>query len=211
MIGGQPERRAGLRRAIERLPLLPGVNVESATDALQIGCFSAGVNELPRMKSSRKKNGAAVEMEKFARLASKLRFHLNSMSREGLNSLARDGERCALAVDCDLEKMLHRAAEALTAAQPSPASTSPRRLAPEQTAQICAQMYEDLTSKRARVHWNDVADKSGGPFLRFVEDVFAACGIKASAEHYAKAAEGHVGKIGGNGGATFERVPRKPA
>jgi hypothetical protein len=152
-----------------------------------------------------------MELERFERLATKLRQHLNIMSREGLNALADAGERHALAVDCDLERMIERSARFRNNAEPRPASSSPKRLAPEQTAQLCAQIYERLTSKRARVHWNDLAEQNGGPFLRFVEDVFDACQIKASAEHYAKLAAGHEGDIGGNGGAIMRRVTRKTA
>jgi hypothetical protein len=208
-VRGQDERRAALLAALEALPLPPGADLEGALNSLQLGCHMAEVNELPRIYGSRKKDGTAAELEKFQRLAAKLRTHLNAMSREALNSLGHADERHALAVDADLQRMVRRAASAAKAAAPQPASTSPKRLAPEQIAQICAQFFEGLTGKPAKLHGQFDQNQKGGPYFRFVEGVFSACGIEASAEHYAKLAERHEGAIGGNGGVLMEHTKEK--
>jgi hypothetical protein len=209
IVRGQDERRAALRAALEALSLPPGADLEGALNSLQLACYMAEVNELPRMNSSRKKDGTAAELKKFQRLAATLRAHLNAMSREALNSLGHTDERHALRVDADLERMVSRAASAVTAAAPQPASTSPKRLAPEQIAQTCAQLYEGLTGKSAKLHGQFDQNRKGGPYFRFVEGVLAACGIEASAEYYAKRAAGHEGAIGGNGGVLIEHTREK--
>ena len=196
-----------LRAAIERLPLAQGVSVDHALQALSWGCYFAGVNELPRMRSSQKENGPAKELEEFVKLAGRLRRHLNGMHRESLNVLSVD-RRHSLAVDCDLEDMIGRATSAIDSLPDTPASTSPKQLAQQQIAQMCAKIYTGVTGKRAALHWNAITEKKGGPFIRFVQDVFAACEVDASAEHYARDAE-KAEIIGGNGGVSMKMAPIK--
>ena len=212
MIGGQDARRAALRAALERLPLAADVDLESSLDALQLGCYFASVNELPRMTSSRKKNAVGDELTQFRRLAVRLHRQVSAMHMDSVNALYEKGEAPhPIKLQMDLEATIRRADEQIARAPETTANTSPRKLTPEQTAQLCAQMYEDLTDKPAGLHWNDAAQAKDGPFLRFVQDVFTACGIDASAEHYARQARGKTGPIGGNGGITITRVPNKLA
>jgi hypothetical protein len=210
MINGQESRRAALGSALDKLPLRAGANAGDALDLLQLGLSMTALNELPRMKSTKKKNGVALELKEFEKLATKLRLHLNRMSRKAVNSLARKDERHALSVDSDLKRMIERAMEAYSATQPTKASTSPQRLRPAQAAQLCAQIYEDLTARPATLHWDGIKEKQTGPYLRFIEEVFAICQINGSPEHYAREAERHTGPIGGHGGVTIRRVEKRP-
>jgi hypothetical protein len=213
MINGQDERRQALRAAMERLPLAPEADVEGSLDVLQLGCYFSRVNQLPRMTASRAKNGTAKELEAFCKAARKLRSQIAAMHKDSLGALQRRDERHALAVDCDLQRMIERATAFLEQAPDAPAKTSPSRLCPEQTAQICAQVYEELTGKRSRLHGQSAGgfEKKGGPYFRFVRDVFEACGVDASAEHYARMAQEHRGEIGGSGGVSIRRVAKKGA
>ncbi len=205
MIVGNEARRERLREAIARLPMIEGADAEGALNALQLGTYFATINELPRMTASRRKDGELDELRKFAKLAQKLHAHFNSMHRVALNALSPDGQRHALAIDGDLKDMIARAESRIATADESAASTSPRRLAPEQIAQLCAQLYTGLTGKRAIPHGNEYTGKKGGPYLRFLNDVYAALGIKANAEHYGRDAAG-TDDIGANGGITMRNV-----
>ena len=177
-----------------------------AAQALERGLYFAKVNELPRMRTSRRKDGVAKELRDFAKLATKLVDRLNEMHREALNRVSPRGERHALAVADDLERMICLATDAASSAAPTEASTSPRRLAPEQLAQLCAQTFQKLTGKRPVLHSDAIEGFRTGPFLRFVTEVFAAAGIEASAEHYARNAEACGDVVGGNGGVTMTQV-----
>jgi hypothetical protein len=164
------------------------------------------------MTSSRKKNAVVDELVKFRRLAVRLHRQVSLMHRDSVNALYEKGDAPhPVKLQIDLEATIRRADEQIAQASETAASTSPRKVAPEQTAEICAQMYEELTGKPAGLHWNDAAQAKDGPYLRFVQDVFTACGIDASAEHYARQARGKSGPIGGNGGVTITRVPNKLA
>jgi hypothetical protein len=191
-----------------RLPLKPGVDTEGALDSLQLGTFFAAVNEAPRMTSSRRKNGDIQELREFVKLAERLHAHIRGMHKEALNVLSPKGSRHAFAVDWDLEAMIARAEGKIASGPEAAASTSPKRLAPEQIAQLCARIYTDLTGKRPTLHGNEYTGTKGGPYLRFLKEVYAAVGVKANAEHYGRAAEG-IKVIGGNGGVIMQKAPQK--
>jgi hypothetical protein len=191
-----------------RLPLLPDADTEGALNFLQLGTLFAAVNEAPHMTSSRRKNGESEELQKFVKLSQRLRSHIKMMHKEAINVLSPKSSRHVFAVEWELEAMVDRAEARLASGAEVAASTSPKRLEPEQVAQICAQLYTDLTGKRPAPHGNEYSGKKGGPYLRFLSDVYSALGINANAEHYGRHAEG-VEVIGGNGGATMRKVSPK--
>lgn len=204
------DRRALIREAIERLPLSEGAgSADQAAFALEMTCYFARVNELPRMQTSRKKNGMNKELNEFAKRATRLCQQIEQMHRQAQNALSPKGERHVLAVQSDLEVMIRRAFEAAEASPETESTPSNHRLAPKQIAQACAQMFSDLTGKRPTLHYDPIEEKRTGAFLGFVTDIFQACEIDASAEHYARDAEKAGDVIGGNGGVTMRRVPAK--
>lgn len=203
------DRRTQLLAAIERLPLSDGADTIGAANVLTWTTYFAVVNELPRMRSSRRKDGAAKELLDFAKFAEKLAKRLAGMHREAINAISPAGERHALAVADDLVRMIEDARSAAAAAPPEEAQTSPRKLAPEQIAQVCGKIFLDLTRKRPVLHSDAYYGNRTGPFLRFVTEVFEIVGIDASAEHYAREAEKCGDMIGGNGGVTMRRIPQK--
>jgi hypothetical protein len=208
VIVGNEARKKRLLDAIMRLPLVPGADIDGALDVLQLGTYFATVNDAPHMTSSRRKDGEVEELRRFVKLAERLRTHINSMHREAIGALSPKGVRHAFSVDWDLEAMIGRAEARIACGPTVAASTSPKRLAPEQVAQICAQLYTDLTGKRAAPHGDDYSGKKGGPYLRFLGEVYAALEMKGNPEHYGRDAEG-VEIIGGNGGVAMRKTPRK--
>lgn len=198
-----------MKAAIERLPLIAGVNTDQAAFALEMCCSFARVNELPRMQPSRQKNGMVKELNEFVKRATRLCQQIEGMHLEAQNALSPKGERHVLAVQGDLEVLIRRAIEAAATAPETKALPSNRRLAPQQTAQACAQTFIDVTGKRPTLHYDPIEGERTGAFLGFVRDIFEALEIDASAEHYARDAEKAGDVIGGNGGVTMRRVPAK--
>lgn len=227
MIRGNEAQRQRLREAIERLPLRPEADVDGTLDVLELGFAFARLNALPSMTTTKKKNGKVEELRKFTKLAKrlvkqpgsperaeKLGAHIKAMHHEALEGLSAAGPpsvwllaRGDAELKRDLETLIDRAEMAIAAAQQTAASTSPKRLAPEQIAQICGQIYPELTGKRAVLHFDGYSEKRTGPFLHFLKEIYAATGIEASAEHFGRHAEG-VDVIGGRGGVTIRKVQK---
>jgi hypothetical protein len=139
------ERRVLIRAAMERLPLRDGVNLDQSAFALEITTYFARVNELPRMRFSRQKNGMVKELEGFLKHAQRLSRQIDAMHLEAQSSLSPKGERHVLAAQDDLRDMICRAAAAIEKAPETPPRPSNHRLAPKQVAEMCAQMFKDMT------------------------------------------------------------------
>ena len=209
MIVGSEERRDRLQAAISKLPLLPDADATGALNVLQLGTYFAGVNQAPHMTSSRRKNGELEELRTFLKLAQRLRRHIKSMHKEAIGALSPKASRHVFVTEWDLEELVTLAEARIAVGPEFPASTSPERLEPRQIAEVCAQLYTELTGKRAAPHGDNYRSSSkGGPYLRFLSDVYAALGVKANAEHYGGQAEG-VEVIGRNGGVTMRKVAEK--
>ncbi len=203
------DQRAKLTQAIERLPLSDSSRtLEPSVQALQWGCYFAKVNEIPRLQPSRKKNGQAKELRDFAKHALRLCKFIDTMHVDAQVAVSAN-ERHVEAVNGDLVAMIRRALIAAEVAPETAAVPSNRRLAPLQIAQTCASIFQELTGKPAKLHYNDALGERTGPYLRFVSDVFEAAGIEASAEHFARLAMEPVDVIGGNGGVSMRKVPAK--
>ena len=107
------DRRALIQQAIERLPLREGSgDVGQAAFALEMSCYFARVNELPRMQPSRKKNGMQKELREFAKRATRLCRQIEEMHLEAQNAVSLTGERHVLAIQSDLEAMIPLALKA---------------------------------------------------------------------------------------------------
>lgn len=200
------DRRQLLREAIGRLPLKGDVNIDEATFVLEWCCYFAKVNELPRMQPSRQKKGVAKELQEFVKQATRLTQFIGRMHAEAQNALSPNGERHIEAVHEDLKVMIARALAAIEEAPATEAVPSNHRLAPKQVAEVCAGIFRDLTGKRPTLHFEPIRNERSGPFLRFIEDVFSAMQIGASAEHYAREARSAGDAVGGGSGVTIRRI-----
>jgi len=194
-----------LRGAFEKLPLLPDKEGE-------LERFVEFFDQVPRVysehdlppKRETSVESAEDELDTLVKLIRKLRVHIEGMHRTSLRAIETEldtvqketGERTpeeaypnrlAEALS-KLEDVYRGARERIGVAPPDgyPPKGPPGKNQAKQTAIAAAEAYRSLTGKEPTFTTNPDTNKPGGPFLRFLREVFDALGIEARAEGYAR-------------------------
>jgi hypothetical protein len=121
------------------------------------------------------------ELQEFVREASKLRDRVSRMSKGAFDVMKVDRASIDLDGLIALEDAARWALSLRKQWEVGPRA-KPRKLRAERVADAAASAFERLTGKPWTVPFNPETHKSYGPCLKFLEAVFTACGIDASAE-----------------------------
>ncbi|WP_448658292.1 hypothetical protein ACPVPU_12585 [Sphingomonas sp. CJ99] len=165
--------------------------------SLEIGFIL--MNDLPMAKLTRGKDEKRRELEKLMKLTAQLynhieTMHLDSRSEIDIRANPRGERQCQPAwsitsVQFDVRRLGEAAAAALDDLSPSePRQGRKPSVGANHVAHVAIHNFESLTNQRATVRTDHQSAKAYGPFVEFLADVFAATGLRASAESAAKLA-----------------------
>jgi hypothetical protein len=116
--------------------------------------------------------------------SSKLRLHIGKMSKAALDEMRVDRAGVEPGELIEIEEAARRALRVRAQSAIGPTGR-PREGRAERIASAAASVFERLTGKPSTLRY--LEGVAYGPFLDFLEAVFKACGITASAEAQAKA------------------------
>ena len=183
----QRQDHAALMRALRQLPGADAKldKLENSAFRLESASTIMRLADLPRAQNAGP-DATRKELEKFSRLASTLWKHIDSMHQEALSVLADTDARDWLLVKGDLAALVGVAKlgiENHLNQGPGPKGR-PRKQQAHDVALIAAGAYRAITGEEPSVGTKD--GRAYGPFLKFVDSVFSALGIQASAETYSR-------------------------
>jgi hypothetical protein len=182
----------------DALASLPGCaldpdNLEAKARSLAMLLVLARINQNPRAKKTRKRDGRKEELRKLAKSATQLAILLNELPGDALAAVTGEGMRHPLRMRDDLCELAERAETFVATAKPQqPIKGAPERPVAAEIADRAADAFAAATGKEPTITSRGLGDgtnqRFGGPFVDFVARLFAIGEIEGSGESQAKQA-----------------------